>query len=213
MTAEKTAWLARAQCAGATELFYERVWPKGEDHPIDREGLEYARDVCAGCPVRRLCLELVMTQEKGLAAANRFGVAAGMTPAQRWSLEKRAAMSCEACGRTLDPNDLIHGRYSCVCGQNRTVAPIPDDGDKWSRRHTTLARRAIAFLVDGSTPGVLLPSPTALADDWGIHKADMTRVYRELAEDSMIVRNETDTAWVVTGAGTTGKEWVPRHLR
>lgn len=213
MVAEKTKWLDQADCSHATHLFYDGVWPNGEDAPLDAGALAACRLVCDHCPVKRKCVELVMAQEAGYAAANRFGVAAGMTPAQRWSLGKREALACEDCGRTLDPTDLRNGDYRCFCGASRTVAPIPDDGDRWSRRHTTLARRALAYLVDGSDPGVELPAPKALADAWGVHKRDMKRVYEELCADSLIRRNAEGTAWVVSAHSAPGREWNPRHLR
>lgn len=213
MVAEKTRWLELAECAGATHLYYEGVWPDGEDEPLDAAALDACRSTCDECPVRRRCLDLVMTQERGYASQNRYGVAAGLTPAQRWSLEKRAALNCEKCGRTLDPTRLRAGNYDCECGARRTVAPIPDNGDRWSRRHTTLARRALAYLVADSDAGVTLPNPKPLSDEWGVHKGDMMRVYRELQADGLIERNETDTEWVVAVAAVPAREWQPLHLR
>ncbi len=217
MVAEKTIWLERAACRGATAVFFDDIWPGGGRDPLGEDTVETAlataRAVCDRCPVRRQCLELALETETGMAAVNRFGLTAGFTPAQRWTLEKRAAMRCEQCGIVLDPTKIREGNYDCECGAFRTVAPIPDRGDPWSRRHTTLARRVLAFLVDGVGSGTPLPHPTPLSDSWGVHKTDMLRVYRALAEDSLIARNESNNEWVRTGEGVRHAMWQPPHLR
>jgi hypothetical protein len=214
VVAEQHRWMDDAACKGATALMYDAVWPGDLDGgPADPDALEHARSMCNVCPVRRRCIELVMEHERGIAAANRYGVAAGMTPEQRWTLEKRRAMRCELCNEVLDPMKVRHGVYDCECGHRRSVAPIPDKGDAWSRRHTTLARRVIAFMIDGTAEGMPCPAPTPLADSWGVHKNDMVRVYKELHNDGLLARNAGDDGWVRTGAGVRRAEWRPLHLR
>jgi WhiB family redox-sensing transcriptional regulator len=68
-------WRERAACLGSDpEVFY----------PLDhRHGAAQARLICAGCPVRELCLAEVMSSED---PALRWGVVGGLTPAERSGL-------------------------------------------------------------------------------------------------------------------------------
>lgn len=69
-------WRGRAACAGSDpELFY----PEGAG-PVVREQIEAAKRICAGCPVRELCLAEVMgSEDPGL----RWGVVGGLSAAER----------------------------------------------------------------------------------------------------------------------------------
>ncbi|MET8623590.1 WhiB family transcriptional regulator [Kitasatospora sp. NPDC004669] len=74
--------LRGAACAGVdTELFY----PDPEE--IGAEAAEWAerraKMICAGCPVRTMCLELAMERYE------KHGIAGGLTPAERTALYKR----------------------------------------------------------------------------------------------------------------------------
>jgi WhiB family redox-sensing transcriptional regulator len=84
-------WHRDAACAGRDpELFY----PVEED-PRQLARINRAKQVCAGCPVRGLCLADVMASEDpGL----RWGVTGGLSPAERSALfaARRAGVNRKA---------------------------------------------------------------------------------------------------------------------
>jgi WhiB family redox-sensing transcriptional regulator len=69
-------WRELAECAGSDpELFY----PEGAG-PAVRAQVDTAKRICAGCPVRELCLAEVMgSEDPGL----RWGVAGGLSASER----------------------------------------------------------------------------------------------------------------------------------
>lgn len=77
-------WRSAAACARGVdpELFF----------PLDLDptspAVATARQVCAGCPVRALCFDDVMSVED---PARRWGVFAGFTPDERTALTARPA--------------------------------------------------------------------------------------------------------------------------
>jgi ribosomal protein L37AE/L43A len=184
-------WTDRSPCKGVTTLFYDAIWPEVDGEWVtepDEDALIRARQMCAACPNRGRCIETVMTDEKGRAAENRFGVAAGTTPAQRWTMEKRGTWRCERCDRPIDPLRVISGILYCeTCRKHsRLVAGIPDAGDGWEPRHTTLAKRVLAYLVEHHPPGDRIDPPRLFADSWGVRAGDMTTVYDALIADGTI---------------------------
>lgn len=79
-TARKVeGWRENAGCAGVDpELFY----PEGAG-PVVRAQVQAAKRICAGCPVRELCLAEVMGSED---PALRWGVSGGLSAAERAEL-------------------------------------------------------------------------------------------------------------------------------
>ena len=72
-------WRERAACSGSDpELFY----PVGTGAPLVAQ-TSRAKQVCAGCPVRALCLADVMASED---PASRWGVTGGLSPVERSEL-------------------------------------------------------------------------------------------------------------------------------
>lgn len=234
---ETVTWRHSARCTqlGLTDdVFFEDVWPiqGGDEHGAqhDAEALTAAREVCDACPVRRRCFAKAMAEERGVGAAFRFGVFAGTTPLQRWSIEHRGSQNCPLCGTVLDPNSLRAGEIVCPeeCAIDRTVPPIPDGGDRWTRRHTTLARKVIRWLVEEVVVGGAVPRPTNLAEQWGERRTDMTRVYEALVTDGTL--GFTDSGYIRKAARvgavraprllyaaappvTLGPAWEPPHTR
>lgn len=209
-------WTEAAPCFGATEILYGRVWPvdpdTGEQAPDpDPDQLYRARLVCMTCPSRELCIERVMEHEHTKAAENRYGVAAGTTPAQRWSMEKRGTWRCERCDGVLDPLKVIAGTLYCEhCRQRaRRVAAIPDGGDDWQPRHTTLARRVVAFIVEDHPIGATVPNPTSLSDRWGARRNDMVRVYEALLADGTLETRGNSSRRRYVRIGGTVAAWRP----
>ena len=78
MTAQVTDldWRRRGACKDVDpEIFFRE----------SQRGVKIAKAICAGCPVQARCLPWALDQSD-----DRFGVAAGMTPAER--LQLRVAM-------------------------------------------------------------------------------------------------------------------------
>lgn len=229
-------WQDRATCVLSRltdDVFFDDVWPPSEDsteHGADLcpEALAAAREVCDRCPVRRACFHESMREERGSAAKFRFGVLAGTTPLQRWSIEHRGSAYCPQCGTTLDPNSLRAGEIVCPeeCPIDRTVPTIPDGGDRWTRRHTTLARKVIRHLLEDIAVDGEVLRPSTLAEVWKERRTDMTRVYEALVTDGTLAydgKRYTRKA-VTVGAfkaprllyampSVTGAEtWEPAHI-
>lgn len=61
--------------------------------PGDARGVNYAKEICASCPVRRTCLAAALAEEGGRAKNNRFGVRGGLTHGQRYALYHRRRMA------------------------------------------------------------------------------------------------------------------------
>lgn len=64
-----------------------KLVPKGHARdPYDTSDVVKARALCAGCPVRRECLEDAMDREMGLSGRSRYLVRGGLTPHERGRL-------------------------------------------------------------------------------------------------------------------------------
>lgn len=61
--------------------------------PGDTVGTEYAKQICAGCPVQPVCLAEALAEEGGRTKDNRFGVRGGLTHNQRYALYTRRRLS------------------------------------------------------------------------------------------------------------------------
>lgn len=207
---DEKRWQLRALCRGTTSLFYEAIWLDVDSDP-DPLALEHAAAICAACPVRRPCFAQVLGDEENAAVANRHGLAAGMTPQQRWSAEKREASHCCECGEILDPINVALGNLDCLaCGNKRRVPPIPRDGDTWNRRHTILARRVVEWLVNEINVGASIPLPTPLARKFSVRTADMVRVYEALVADGTLER--VGKVYHRRSNPASFRTWEPRHL-
>lgn len=216
-----TAWLLRAACKDEpTPTFFDRIWPvdSAEEQPEPlEERLAYARSFCDRCTVRQTCFAEVMEQEGDDPAMYRYGLRAGLTPAQRWSLKHRGTIDCPVCEYPLDPKDLRAGVYRCLwngCDIDRELPPVPDAGDKWGRRHTTLARKVLRWLEDHVAEGATIPPAKALATEWGDRKTDMSRVYQALLIDGSLVKVRTTyiRGTVRRHEAFNPDRWVPAHL-
>lgn len=107
-------------CEGEdVELFFDPVDPSR------------AREICDRCTARRECLAAEASYETGTPKAHRFGVYGGMTPQQRYTLERRGTELRCPCGELRDPIDLRAGELCCArCTVRGEMAPIPDNGDR-----------------------------------------------------------------------------------
>ncbi len=74
VVAERAGWRMQAACAKkAADQFY------GDS----ARQMKVAQAICADCPVTRDCLLSTLVFERGRSYYSRFGVAGGLTPAQR----------------------------------------------------------------------------------------------------------------------------------
>lgn len=203
---EEDRWQDDALCKGSTNAFYDDVYgaDEGNGEPVDTAALQRARGVCSICPVRTECFAQVMEDEAGSAADKRFGITAGMTPEQRWSAEKRGTVT-DVKGRTLDPLRVIDGRLP-----DRKVSPIPDEGDQWTRRHTTLARKFVVWLVENTKNGTEIPGPHKMSQT--LDKArpgDMQRVYDAMVNDGTLKQKGNGPTRTYVRRRNPGVNWTP----
>lgn len=170
-----------------------------------------ARDFCDCCPVRRACLDTAMKIEVNDGLDYRAGIFAGLTPAQRHSLQKRGTpLFCDTCDEMYDPVGLREGRLECRCG-TKTVAPLPDRGDQWTERHTKLARMTIGWMADNIEMGADMPDALALSRTLKVGVKDLRRVYHALIEDHVLLKNAGKLRRRHVAA--SAKHWTPLHLR
>lgn len=214
MVALETSWRASAPCLGSTRVFFEDVYGPGCEEGRDEAALDIAIALCGGCPVRRSCAVDALEQEDGLGPTERFGVCAGMTPEQRYSLAERGTLRC-GCGHLRDPLDLVVGHFKCPrCKIDRIVPGIDPNGDRWRKRHTTLARKVMAYMVEHVEVGKLMPPPTHLAKDMKCRIQDMIRVYEALVADGTLIagRGRKPTYRRAAKVGVITDTWLPDHL-
>jgi len=178
-----TNWRNDARCLGTTHLFY----PEDDEDP---EALAVARAICADCTVRRECGVDVLNEENLHSDDDRNGIAAFMTPRQRQSLERRGTLRCK-CGHLRDPIDLVAGRLLCPRCGNTEVPAIPDSGDRWAKRHTTLARKIMAWLAEHAGTGDEVPSPSKMAPILSATLHDTMHVYHGLHAEGTLRRDGT----------------------
>lgn len=197
-----------AACLGSDPgAFYDAPWPDGK---LDEVEVEIARKPCHDCPVRKACFADVMEYERGNEAADRYGVQAYLSPGQRESIEKRGIGRCHGCDAVRDPVRLAQGVLSCPrrCGvPDRTIIPPPHQGDQWTKRHTTLSKRIVGWLVDSVQPGDDVPNPRRMSELMGgVRYSDVLRVYRELAADGTLVQELQSYR---RGAKVASHNWKP----
>ena len=208
-------WLNHAQCLGAPPaMFFEEALGDGDEVEASDEGIERARAVCALCPVRYECAEHALHEEQGLAidSVERDGIRGGLTPQQRWSIEKRGGL------KGADPLDVIAGTQN-----GRTVPPIPNDGDRWSRHHTTLAHKVMRWLGRHVGEGERLPSQTAICEAIPCNPGPLRIVLDALVADGTLdlhgspERKVGDNAhsryYVRRALPRAIGRWLPTHLR
>lgn len=211
-----------AACEDApTPLFFDDIWPGfSEDSgpgPADLNVLEMVREhFCRECPARRMCLEMVMEDEDRGNDGDRFGLYAYLTPGQRRSVKKRRALRCGGCGVVRDPVLLASGIYRCPvnCGEpERRVDFIPIDGDRWTKRHTALARKVLTWIVDNVEVGGLVPPASTMSETLEARRQDMGQVYAAFVADGTLDREGPLNAPVYRRRWATGStRWTPRFM-
>lgn len=84
-----------------------------------------ARALCDRCGERRECLDAEMRHEVGTIESQRFGIYGGLTPEQRYTLERRGDSWRCWCGELRDPIDLRAGVLACArCDRSGETLPL-----------------------------------------------------------------------------------------
>lgn len=79
--------------------------------PSDQRATYDAIKLCDSCPVRQECLDDTMRIEAGLGKISRVGIFGGLTPAQRFNLERKGGdTSIRPPGRPRRP--IRHGTFN-----------------------------------------------------------------------------------------------------
>lgn len=188
--AKKQPWVLESQCAGHDDVFLPDV--------LTPKAVAHCRDICAVCPVRIECGEQSLTEEGNSDIANRFYVRAYMTPGQRLSVHRRGGLK----GR--DPMKLVKGDDN-----GRSVPPIPDEGDRWSKHHLTLARKLIRWMSEACPVGQKLPASAVIQEHLGCNPAPLQRVLEALVQDGTL--DMIGDSFLYRG-GRNVLGWLPPHL-
>jgi hypothetical protein len=190
-------WVKQAACRELelTQVFF---------HDRNTRRLDQAREYCAKCPVRTECCEQALVEEAGYAVEMRHGIRGWTTPAQRESIDRRGGL----LGR--DPMLLVQGWDG-----ERRVPPVPDNGDRWSRHHTTLARKTVRWIADNVTLGAALPELPLLASQLHCKPSPLQRVLDALVQDGTLdfASEHRSRSYVRRGTPRAIAEWLPSHLR
>lgn len=197
---EPQSWADRAACNGMSpRLFFEHT---EDTHPTVRvPAIEKAQGICAACPVRTECGNRAMVEEGGSDESMRFGFRAYMTPQQRVSIHRRGGL----LGR--DPMQVVNGRDG-----DRDVPPVPVEGDRWSRHHTTAARKVVKWVNCNRKVGAKLPTLMKLSEELGIHHQPLKRVLDALVQDGTLDYGANKKTYVRRGTARA-VSWLPLHLR
>ena len=200
-------------CTGSdTELFYTGSLRNGQEPLEGNPHRIVAARFCDACSARVGCLDGALAQEGTVPMRHRFGLRAGLTPAQRYSVYKRDHATCPDCGATWDPIQHRTGILICNgCGTFIRVQAIPDAGDEWQDRHTLLAARLVEFLLEESARfSFHLPSVPQLAKKFSVRKGDVGRVFAALEYDGTIERDGLHHNLMATTLEL--RHWKPPHL-
>lgn len=82
--------LEGALCAG--DIDQAGLWfPEGSEAMSN--AIRATRPICFQCPVRQDCFEYIRRKERGLPAALRYGIWAGLTPKQRCAMDRHGFTS------------------------------------------------------------------------------------------------------------------------
>jgi len=109
-------------CTGKAHLFFADFDDIAGVLPFDPTE---ARALCDTCGERRECLDAAMVHEVGTIESQRFGIYAGLTPEQRYTLERRGDSWRCWCGDLRDPIDLRAGLLCCAtCNRGGETSPL-----------------------------------------------------------------------------------------
>ena len=114
-------------CRGLDHLFHG----PDQEQPGEKRAREAeAKAVCFGCPtaVRESCLQIAMTNERGLSAGNRNGIYGGLNEKERADLDDYDPRTCGVCEQVFD-NPKARAAHA------RIHRPIPHGTETGHSRH------------------------------------------------------------------------------
>lgn len=110
---------------------------------FDPDLTDEAKDICDACPAKARCLVIALAQEVNLAGSSRWGVWGGLTPDERFEIE-RANRSCAVCGKHVRWN-----RNTCGGECARTLAYMKAQAKKG---HVRAGARPSHLIADADDP-------------------------------------------------------------
>lgn len=195
-----------------TAAFFEDIWPETDDaEPLlmRKDALQRAVSICSSCPVRVSCHLAAMAEEGDAADDRRYGLRAGVTGSQRYSIWRRDSIRCERCGEAYDPLGIVAGEAVCECGFF-TEPPIGPAGDAWYPRHDALLIRLVDHLLSETKPGDRILPPYRMLEALGHRrKDDMPLVYQRLIDDGLIEKGAGRGEYYRRAGKGALKRWVP----
>lgn len=81
----RPGWHKAANCRGQVRTFFGARFDSPRPSRKVRLAIMEAKNICAGCPVRNLCLEYALDNEED------FGIWGGLTPRERRMVRRRSA--------------------------------------------------------------------------------------------------------------------------
>jgi hypothetical protein len=166
----------------------------------DEMDVAACRMFCEVCPVRFECADQAMTEEGNTDSANRFFVRGWLTPEQRISIQRRGGLK----GR--DPMHLAQGWDG-----DRPIPPVPDEGDRISKHHVTLARKLIRWLDSNVERGATIPKESELCVLLDSNPAPLARVLVGLVQDGTL--DGVPGAHTFRGGVGAAGTWLPVEWR
>lgn len=90
-----------------------------QDTDMDLEGrvTKAQRALCDRCPVAQDCLREALDMELGLPLKNRFGIRGGLSPRERWVMQRFACIGCG--GLVTVSEDGVLNRTCDTCREKR----------------------------------------------------------------------------------------------
>lgn len=203
----KQPWVRESACLGVrTNIFFDDIDCAREGAKTD--AIKVAQEVCKFCPVRKECGEQAMFEEGDAGDDKRFGFRAYMTAEQRTSVNRRGGLK----GR--DPMRVVRGWAGS--------APIPVEGDRWSRHHTTLARKTVVWLIENVPEGEQLPTQAKMCAALACQPGPLRRVMDALVSDGTVDfvganrpgrgRNGANVKYVRRNTPRVVGSYLPPHL-
>jgi hypothetical protein len=128
-----TDWRESAFCAGMADPTFATSDPFHPKHDDKDSDYEFARSLCARCPVTAECLADAMATETG---TSRVGMRGGLTPMQRAALSRRRGRGTGVpADRAHEARMDLHSLGYSDADAARSLGIDPSSFRKWRGRH------------------------------------------------------------------------------
>ena len=98
---EADRWVADAACG---DPFGPSMFP----HEKDKDGVELAKAVCSGCPVRQQCLD------EAIGNGEQYGIWGGLTAEERTSLRRKKARAEQVLRKQIQEAVTVNPTHAKV---------------------------------------------------------------------------------------------------